>query len=233
MAEILSQIDNQNCFWGAIIPFQADRLRHTRELIEAATQMAVFAEMRFKHELACWRPTDYSPFIQPMVTTPGHGSFPSGHCTQSYVVCEVLKALLKTKGKPDVSSQKFNGQLDRVAARIATNRVVAGVHFPVDNVAGRLVGTVLGEYFVYQCSGHKGPVPRWHTGIFDGMQYLPEGSDFDPVRQPLVETQPEWPVPPFYKFKEAPIGQTLPPSVLSELWDKAFAECALLSLPLT
>ena len=44
MAEILSQIDNQNCFWGAIVPFQADRLRHTRELVEAAT--AFFAALR-------------------------------------------------------------------------------------------------------------------------------------------------------------------------------------------
>ena len=187
--------------------------------------------MRFKHELACWRPTDYSPFIQPMLTTPGHGSFPSGHGTQAYVVSEVLKALLKTKNKTDAASQKFNLQLDRIAARIATNRVVAGVHFPVDSVAGRLVGTVLGEYFVYRGSGHKGTVPRWHTGTFDGTKYMPLGGDFDPVRQPLVSTTPPR-VTDFYTFEEAPSGANLPASVLSELWDKAFAECTLLNLPL-
>ena len=63
--------------------------------------MAVLVEMRFKHELACWRPADHSYQIQPMITTPGHGTLPSGHCTQSYMVYELLKALLNTMREGD------------------------------------------------------------------------------------------------------------------------------------
>ena len=236
-AEILGQIDNQYPFWGSLIPIQSDRLRHTRELLDAAVQMSIFVEMRFKHELACWRPCDYSSQVQPMITTPGHGSLPCGHCTQSRVIVEVLKGLLNSMhhGEP---YQSFNRQLGRMADRISVNRLIAGVHFPVDNVAGRLLGTVLGEYFVYRCEGRPTKdAPKlapWHAGKFDGTKF-PGDADFDPFRQPLIPGDKN--MPDFYKFalptdehnKPVKVG---PPqaSLLSELWKKAEHECRDLRL---
>ena len=35
------------------------------------------------------------PQMQPMITTPGHGTFPMGHATQAYAVAYVLKQLLQ------------------------------------------------------------------------------------------------------------------------------------------
>jgi hypothetical protein len=87
-----------------------------------------------------------------MITTPGHGTFPMGHATQAYAVAYLLRKLLKL----DHHKTRHLGiidQLERQAARIATNRVIAGVHFPVDSMAGRMLGVALGEYFVGRCQG--------------------------------------------------------------------------------
>ena len=41
--------------------------------------------------------------------------------------------------------------LNRQAFRISFNRIVAGVHFPVDMAAGAVLGVALGEYMVGMC----------------------------------------------------------------------------------
>jgi membrane-associated phospholipid phosphatase len=110
--------------------------------------------MRFKHAFACKRPVDLSSQIQPMIPTPGHATWPSGHATEAFtIIITVLMALLP-------EGHKYKEQLERLAARIAVNRTVAGVHFPVDSAAGRLLGTALAGYFVARCKGAK-TLPLW------------------------------------------------------------------------
>ena len=92
--EILAQIDPQYAFWSSIVYMHPDRTKRTFELINILLQFCVYVEMRFKHALACWRPVEYNPQVQPMITTPGHGSFPSGHSTQTHAVAYVLEKLL-------------------------------------------------------------------------------------------------------------------------------------------
>ena len=190
LPEVLTQIGNCFAFWGALVPLHAERLRYTREVLDAAVQFAMFVEMRFKHELACWRPADLSPQVQPMVTTPGHGSLPSGHCTEAFVIKEVLEALLGMDLAQD--DPNLHRQFERTAARIATNRVVAGVHFPIDNLAGRLLGTVLGRYFVFRSKGMLSNGAPWtsefrtfHGDRCNGLE------EFDPDRQDLNMTDPQ------------------------------------------
>jgi hypothetical protein len=52
----------------------------------------------------------------------------------------------------------------RLASRVAINRTVAGVHFPVDSIAGCLLGLTLGEYFVARCTGAPNYTP-WNFGV--------------------------------------------------------------------
>jgi membrane-associated phospholipid phosphatase len=147
--EILAQIDNQFAFVAAITGLHPERHRFTVEFLVNAIQFTVLVEMQFKHKLACWRPHQYSAQVQPMITTPGHGSFPSGHSTQAFVLARLMDAIFPDK--PANKAKEFEGeriQLYRQAARIACNRVIAGVHFPVDSVAGRLLGHSIAEYIL-------------------------------------------------------------------------------------
>jgi len=170
-AEILSQLGPQGAFWAPVLNVQPHRTPWTLELIATVLRFATFVEQRFKHELACRRPAEFAPQVQPMIPTPGHGALPSGHATEAFAVARVLLALA-----PD----RFGGQLDemlmRQAARIAINRTIAGVHFPVDSAAGQMLGLVIGEYLLARCGVANLPSPiEWK---FDGPAY-PGDADFD------------------------------------------------------
>jgi len=208
--EIMAQIDAQYAFWSSIVYLHPDRTRRTFELINMVLQFCVYVEMRFKHALACWRPVEYNAQIQPMITTPGHGSFPMGHATQAYAVAEVLQALLNLDPRyPTVIEQ-----LERQAARITTNRVVAGVHFPVDSMAGRMLGVSLGEYFVGRCVGSTASTSRTFNASY--IDTYP-GTDFNPF-----SPDQQFSANKFYsESPEGPITQSL---ILKELWEKAKAE---------
>lgn len=212
-SEILAQVDNQYAFWGAIVPIHTSRMQKTADLIEAVIQFAVFVEARFKHEFNAWRPTDLSPQVQPMITTPGHGAFPSGHCTQSYAVAHVLGALLGVTAG-DLREQ----QLQRLAARISTNRVVAGVHFPVDNLVGRLLGRCLGEYAVRRFDA-RAAAPMWQPRFFDGAA-VPPTETFSPTQQPL-----DGGIAYYQPFGERAAAGPAPSDVLSQMWKAAADEC--------
>ena len=62
---------------------------------------------------------------------------------------------------------KLREQLQRQAIRIAVNRTIAGVHFPVDSAAGEVLGNALAEYFLSRCGYLSQVSPR----RFDGREY--------------------------------------------------------------
>jgi hypothetical protein len=136
--EILAQIDHQWAFWSALLPLRADLKPRTLEVLQSVIWLCVSVEMRFKQVLGVRRPQEFSPQVQPVITTPGHGSFPMGHATQAYAVAETLRRLLGL-----TLTDSLAVQLERQAHRIAINRIVAGVHFPVDLVAGMMLGKSL------------------------------------------------------------------------------------------
>ena len=147
--EIVSQISTPFAFWGSVVPLYPARHRKTLELIGLVLRLAKYAEMSFKNAFAVLRPHELSPQIQPMIQTPAHGSFPSGHCTECFAVARVLYELVsETSNASATAKQQLRELLLRQAARIAINRTVAGMHYPIDSLAGQLLGLGIADYIL-------------------------------------------------------------------------------------
>jgi len=162
MTEILGEMGPQYALWTAVADLSPQRTPRTLELIDCGLGLSSSVVQRFKHQFVCPRPIEYSPLVQPVIQTPGHRSFPSGHSTQAFFVARLLKLLAGER-----CSAVMEEQLQAQAARIAQNREVAGVHFPVDSMAGCLLGDTLAWHVA--AVGSQGEVPRW-SGRFDARE---------------------------------------------------------------
>jgi len=188
-SEIVAQLSPPIAFWSSVMHLHPARHRWTIELLEAALRLATYVEMRFKHAFSLRRPLDYSPQVQPMILTPGHGTLPSGHATEAHLIASLLRRLGADAGKDD---KVWLEQLMRQAARIAINRTVAGVHFPVDSAAGQMLGLTLAEYLLARANEQGGTQTAWR---FDGTKYGVK-QDFNGREQFDTDTgqrrQPAW-----------------------------------------
>jgi hypothetical protein len=152
--EILPEITPQFPLWTAVANLSMQRTPRTLELIDCGLRFTSSVVQQFKHQFTCPRPNEYSALIQPIIVTPGHRSFPSGHATQAFFVARLLQLLAGERCPPSMEKQ-----LQAQAARIAQNREVAGVHFPADSLAGRLLGDTLARHMAFV--GSRGEEPRW------------------------------------------------------------------------
>jgi PAP2 superfamily len=142
-AEIIAQTADIMPFFGSIASLASPAKKHTGELLSAVQSLCVLIEMQVKH--FCWtpRPIDFAPEIFPIIQTPDHSGFPSGHATEAFALATVLHRLMTGQ---NASAGVGNWAMPfRLAHRIAVNRTVAGVHFPIDSAAGALLGCAIGD----------------------------------------------------------------------------------------
>ena len=84
--------------------------------------------MCLKEQYQQARPSQVCPAIMPLIEVPAHPSFPAGHALQSHLISKCLEAAKRTRNQPDM--------LFHLSRRVALNRVIAGLHYPLDNEAG-------------------------------------------------------------------------------------------------
>ena len=198
LPEILAQSDDLWSFFRVVLGLDVAASPILAEVMAVAWQWATPLVMALKNDVAAWRPVQRAPTVLPVIPTPAHGALPSGHATMAALTAEVLSQLLFGGDQKHPRVQ----QLDRLARRIAFNRVVAGVHFPVDSAAGYALGLQLAGHFVGWANNH-GAYPPFKLVPAKFFQLTETGA-----RPPLL------PVP-----KSG--GQSAP---LALLWDAARRE---------
>lgn len=137
-----------------------DQARHRSlySLLNVTFEVAAAASHQFKHLFVVPRPATLWGDIEPLIASPGHASFPSGHATQAYAAVEVLQAIL---------ADKAGNKLATLARSVADNRVIAGVHYDFDSEAGEALGRAIGAWVVACATGSKLKLGRFDASTDD------------------------------------------------------------------
>ncbi|WP_428565328.1 MAG: acid phosphatase [Solidesulfovibrio sp. DCME] len=113
--------------------FVAEKLPRATPFFEALKQAAQAMDGDGKQYWNRARPAAVDPAIKPCIKTPDSPAYPSGHATYGTLVSIVLANMV-----PERQRELYaRGQAYGFA------REVAGVHFPSDVAAGRIVGTLI------------------------------------------------------------------------------------------
>jgi hypothetical protein len=100
----------------------------TYQLIRVGRRIGEVVVMCLKDYFHEARPSQACPTIVPMFDPPITPAFPAGHALSARLIVE----LVAKAGRPVVQEQ----MLYKLADRIAENRIIAGLHYPLDNEAG-------------------------------------------------------------------------------------------------
>ena len=167
-AEITSQLGFPTEYFAMIMALHPAHNRHTLELITVTQLMCAHMAMMAKYALAIRRPDQVDTRIMPMIATPGHGSFPSAHATEAYGVATVMLGLMDA-WQSFADSESRRDLVKQLANRIAVNRTVAGVHYPMDSWAGASLGQAIGGAILGRCGVSQSA---------KSITYTPTNTDF-------------------------------------------------------
>ena len=186
IAEIMAQMGDMLSFYAAHFRLHPDARKWTLTLLSAVYEAVVIAEMRMKFHCNLPRPIDFALEVQPIIGTPAHSTYPSGHATEAFAFAAVLcglQAMAHGAADPvaavlaDLTSPTGATRSEtlpfRLAARIADNRTVAGVHFPVDSAHGALLGLSCGLAVLAACMTTDTNLPVWAA---DGAAWMTDFS---------------------------------------------------------
>lgn len=111
----------------------------TAKLLNATYHDMAAAVFHFKKKYNRVRPHILSgklgTGLNTSIPSPGHPAYPSGHATGTYTIAFILQELDPANAKQYLADAK----------RIAENREIAGLHYPSDTEAGRLLARQIAD----------------------------------------------------------------------------------------
>lgn len=105
-------------------------------IVYRAIQDAQVITWLFKYLYEIPRPNQLDQHLSTLICTPNHPSYPGGHAVIGSTVTELLSLLF-----PDAKSQ-----LDHIMEDNKRARFGSGVHYPVDNDNGEILGRKIGRH---------------------------------------------------------------------------------------
>jgi hypothetical protein len=143
MGEIVAQSSD---FAGAFLDLLdagGGRKPATAALVHAGIEIGSILALHWKWKFNALRPVHVYPGLTPVLPTPPHPSYPSGHATQAQLTALIVSAAL-----PAAVRLSLGDALESLANRIAENREVAGLHFSFDTEAGKTIANAWGPYII-------------------------------------------------------------------------------------
>jgi len=115
-------------FWevAGISPADNPNLQKTIAIIQPLTASIV---LDLKAKYARTRANDVDPSLKTAIPVPWHKAYPSGHATQSFITALAFANVFPEK------SDAFM----RLAAKVAINREIAGLHYTSDSDVGAIL----------------------------------------------------------------------------------------------
>lgn len=151
-AECFHQQDAEGCisYWMAMLRLDPAKQPATYQLIRVARKIGEMVVMCLKAHFNADRPSQICPLIVPMFDPPRTASYPAGHALQSYLISCLLRRVMGDyfpQSPRPLSWKEEHKGLFALARRVADNRVIAGVHYDIDNEAGFRIALKIDDWF--------------------------------------------------------------------------------------
>ena len=134
-------------FW-ALAGVDATKYPSLNSQVGAMQQAVGVYVMDLKAKINRTRANEVDPLLSTVVPVPWHKAYPSGHATQAF-----MTAFVMGEAMPEKADEFMN-----LAAQIALNREVGGLHYATDSEAGYMIAQQAWAAATPLCKPLRGPI---------------------------------------------------------------------------